>query len=61
MKRLFPYLCSFVAILLCSNAPTEGAWTLKDGKLVNVEDVATLSPQEHYSLGADALNVINLS
>ena len=34
----------------CVLMPLQGAFTVKDGKLLNAEDVATLSVQEHYSL-----------
>jgi len=59
MKKQSLYFCGFVAILFCLNAQTEGAWTLQDGKLVDVEYVATSSPQEHYRIGAEALNAGN--
>ena len=33
----------------------EAAYTIKDGKLINMHEIATLSVQEHYSLAKQAL------
>lgn len=54
-SNIFRIVCS--AMLACSVAPQlEAAYTLKDGCLVNSKEVATLSVQEHFDLGAQALD-----
>jgi outer membrane protein assembly factor BamD (BamD/ComL family) len=57
MKRFF--LCTMCAIVLpiCSHA----AYTIKDGKLIEMQDLATLPVQEHYSLAKEALENHNWS
>lgn len=35
---------------------TEAAFTIKDGKFVNAVEMATLSVEEHFNLGVEALN-----
>src|SRR5574342_1123042 len=44
---------SWLMILICS--PLLGAYTVKGGKILNVEEVATLSVQDHHSLLLDAM------
>lgn len=41
--------------LAAGSLSLEAAYTLKNGKLMNSKDVATLSVQEHYSAAMDAL------
>lgn len=49
---MFRNLCLF-ALIFCSSL--EAAYTLKNGKLIPSEDVATHSVHEHYSLGIKAV------
>ncbi len=58
MKRfLFSVFCG--AIVIGTQHPIEGAYTIKDGKLINMHEIATLSVQEHYSLVKQALEEKN--
>lgn len=50
MIRIF-----FIAAVFCLFGLTaEAAWTLKDGRLVDADEVATFSPEEHHKLALDA-------
>lgn len=51
MKRFV--LC--IAFLMATSL--EAAYTIKDGKLINMHEIATLSVQEHYSLAKQALEL----
>jgi len=42
-------------LLIAATVPLVGAYTVKSGKIMHVEDVATLSVQEHHSLLLEAL------
>lgn len=42
--------------LLLAEAPLHSAFTVKSGKIMNKEDVATMSVQEHYSLFAGGVS-----
>jgi len=46
-RTIIVFSCLIVG---CFLAPLQGSFTVKDGKLLNSEDVATMSVQEHYSL-----------
>ncbi|MBU6149766.1 MAG: outer membrane protein assembly factor BamD [Verrucomicrobia bacterium] len=50
MSRFVVFMI-FVVMPVCMQA----AYTIKDGKLINMHEVATLSVQEHYSLAKQAL------
>ncbi len=51
MKGLF-----FLAVsILCFPADSQASYTIKNGKLMDVQKIATLSAQEHYSLTKEAL------
>jgi len=43
-----------LVVFIGSVAPAFGAYTLKSGKLINTDEVATLSVQEHYSAALEA-------
>ena len=47
----------FVVLILLVLFPayTQAAYTIKDGKLISMHEIATLSVQEHYSLAKQAL------
>ena len=45
-----------LSLLLISLAPLEAAYILKNGKLIDTKDIATLPVEEHYNLGVAALN-----
>jgi outer membrane protein assembly factor BamD (BamD/ComL family) len=49
------YLAYFIA-LIGTVAHLEGAYVIKDGKLVDAKIVATLPVEEHYRLGVEAMN-----
>lgn len=51
MKRFFLCMIGVIILPLCSHA----AYTIKDGKLIETQDLATLPVQEHYSLAKEAL------
>jgi len=50
---------SVLGILACFSTPIEAAYTMKDGQMVNVNDVARSSVDEHYRLGSKAFNEEN--
>lgn len=50
----FATICSLIAGL-----PLEAAYTIREGRLVDVDIAATLSPQEHFELGAEAMDRCN--
>lgn len=52
VKKFFIPLYLTVVCLL--EPPLHAAYTISNGKLMNTNDVATLSVQEHYSLAMDA-------
>lgn len=43
------------SILCCLSAPSEAAFTIKDGWIVDSEEIATLPLEEHYNLGHEAM------
>ncbi len=47
-------LCLLTAFALLIPSFSHAAYTIKDGKLINTQELATLSVQEHYSLALDA-------
>ncbi len=51
-KTIYPFVLSVCVFSFFS--PVEAAYTLRQGKLVNVKEVATQSVQEHYSAVLDA-------
>ncbi len=51
MKRLIIFAVGALLIPISSQA----AYTIKDGKLIGMHELATLSVQEHYSLAKEAL------
>lgn len=54
MKR-FVFCVAFGSVPFFSTNSLEAAYTIKDGKLINMHEIATLSVQEHYSLAKQAL------
>ena len=46
-------------VLFCSLTSLEAAWIFQDGKLKNTDKVATLSCDEHFSLGCHAFEAQN--
>lgn len=50
LKKILIGLFCCVAV-----SPLFAAWTIKNGKLVNADQVATLSAEEHYNLGMRGL------
>lgn len=48
------FLYSLIPILFCMPLVSHAAYTLKNGKLIKSEEVATMSVQEHYSAAVDA-------
>jgi outer membrane protein assembly factor BamD (BamD/ComL family) len=48
------YISSLFVFVLFSLGDLEGTYTLKEGKLINKEKLATLSVQEHFSLLMEA-------
>ena len=54
MKR-FVFCVAFGSVAFFSAHSLEAAYTIKDGKLINMHEIATLSVQEHYSLAKQAL------
>ncbi len=54
MKR---FVCLWGLVLM--PVVVQAAYTIKDGKLINMHEIATLSVQEHYSLARQALEQKN--
>jgi outer membrane protein assembly factor BamD (BamD/ComL family) len=48
-------LASLVAGAMLSSIDVQAAYTIKDGKLIQTHELATLSVQEHYSAALEAL------
>jgi outer membrane protein assembly factor BamD (BamD/ComL family) len=48
-------LASLVAGAMLSSFPVQAAYTIKDGKLIQTHELATMSVQEHYSAALEAL------
>ena len=48
-------LASLVAGAMLSSIPVQAAYTIKDGKLIQTHELATMSVQEHYSAALEAL------
>lgn len=48
-------LSRVLLLTLCLPVLSHASYTIKNGKLVNVQKMATLSAQEHYSLAKEAL------
>jgi len=44
------HLCKKIIIILLACSPLVAAYTVKDGKMMHLDEVATLSVQEHHSL-----------
>ena len=58
MKQfVFGIVLGSVAFLVPNSS--EAAYTIKDGKLINMHEIATLSVQEHYSLLKQAIEMKN--
>ncbi len=58
MKRLvFSVALGSVTFLMMNSL--QAAYTIRDGKLINMHEIATLSVQEHYSLAKQALEQEN--
>jgi len=53
------YFLAFNLILLTATSQVNAAWTLKNGHLIDTQEVATLSVSEHYELGIENLNCQN--
>ncbi|MBY0529208.1 MAG: outer membrane protein assembly factor BamD [Rhabdochlamydiaceae bacterium] len=53
MRKEFFYISVFIAAAVLHTG-VEAAYTVRNGKLVNAKEVATLSVQEHYSAALDA-------
>ncbi|HRD55015.1 MAG TPA: outer membrane protein assembly factor BamD [Parachlamydiaceae bacterium] len=56
-KKLLVSLLSIV--FLTATAPVSAVWTIKKGRLVDASKTATLSVDEHYKLGIEALQEKN--
>ncbi|MBS0655612.1 MAG: outer membrane protein assembly factor BamD, partial [Verrucomicrobia bacterium] len=54
MKKKFFLLAALFA-LLCMPSILPAAYIFKDGRFIDVKDIATLSVEEHYKLGIEAL------
>lgn len=52
---MFKKILGSLFIISYSCFSLDAAWTIKNGKLVNADYVATLSDEEHYKLGMEAL------
>lgn len=50
--KLVKISAAVVSLMFCSSV--QAAYTIKDGKLIPTHEMATLSPQEHYSLMVEA-------
>jgi outer membrane protein assembly factor BamD (BamD/ComL family) len=48
-----------ICLLVLCPFSAKAAYTLKDGHFVNVDELATLPPKEHFRLGIEALNARN--
>ncbi|MCX6989811.1 MAG: outer membrane protein assembly factor BamD [Chlamydiae bacterium] len=48
-------LASLVAGAMLTSMPVRAAYTIKDGKLIQTHELATMSVQEHYSSALEAL------
>ena len=46
---------SFLTGAMLTSAPTQAAYTIKDGKLIQTHELATMSVQDHYSAALEAL------
>jgi|GEM_PF-386210 len=51
----FFFLISLACGAMLAIIPAQAAYTIKDGKLIQTHELATLSVQEHYSLALEAL------
>ena len=58
MKQLVFSVALGSITLLMTNS-LQSAYTIKDGRLINMHEIATLSVQEHYSLAKQALELKN--
>lgn len=56
--KLFWVLCGAVLAFFCA-PQLQAAYTLKDGWFVNCDEVASVSPQEHFELGSQAIDACN--
>src|SRR3989339_1706841 len=54
MKR-FVFFALLGSVTIFSIDDLDAAYTIRDGKLINMHEIATLSVQEHYSLAKQAL------
>lgn len=54
MKLTRFYFQTFILLLVAIPFSAKAAYTLKNGKLINTNEVATMSVQEHYSAAMDA-------
>lgn len=53
-KKYFSFL-TLNLIFLTATAPVSAAWTLKNGRLVDAQEVASLPVSQHYELGMKAM------
>lgn len=58
MKKLFHYTI-FLTLLFSLGTDLEAAWTFKNGRLVDADEVATLPVQEHFKIGTEAMEQCN--
>lgn len=58
MKK-FVFLGVLGSLAFLTPSSSEAAYTIRDGKLINMHEIATLSVQEHYSLLKQAIELKN--
>lgn len=54
MKNWFFSFFLFIGISLFTYPSLDAALVFKNGKLIDAEEIATLSPEEHFALGSEA-------
>jgi outer membrane protein assembly factor BamD (BamD/ComL family) len=59
LKYLFVLASSLTCLLTTSPSKIEAGYSLKAGRIVSVEYIATYSAQEHFSLGCNAIESCN--
>lgn len=57
--KLRNQLLILMALVCCATTNLHAAYTVKQGRLVNVDETVTFSVQKHYSLGEDAIEEKN--
>lgn len=55
MKKKFLLLAAVVGLLSFESPQLSAAYVFRNGRFIDVKDIATLSVEEHYKLGIDAL------